>query len=268
MTHWDGQVFRIHWQKFTPTIEIRTNDVVVTKPLFDQKIDWKLGKKYCVGYWKNGYRPCPNNAEISYGSKCKVCKQLDEYFNCMKCNGSKCLNKKKRKACMQDEFYIYLASFDSLLKVGISRPYRLKLRLVEQGADFAAKLTSVEDGMKARRTEQKIVSTLGITDRVNGQQKFNSLFADPNTSLKNLLDGVERLKKAEMLKNDAEIFDLRKFYRLEKLSSIPTFVTGLKNKELSGHVKALKGNLMIIDAENNLLAVNTHELIGRKIKFM
>ena len=268
MTDWDGQIFRIQWQNFNPTIEIREDDGIKSWPLFEQKISWKIGKKYCVGYWKNGYRPCPNNAEISYGSKCKVCKQLDEYFSCVKCDGSKCLNKGKRKMCMNDEFYIYLASFDSLLKVGISRTYRLRLRLIEQGADFGAKIVRIKDGKIARQTEQKIAKTLNIIDRVNGQQKFNNLFADPNLSLKNLSDGIERLKKIGMLKNDAEIFDLRKFYHLEKISAIPKFITKLENKTLNGKIVSLKGNLMIVETDDDFIAVNTHELLGRKIKFI
>lgn len=263
----EGQIFRIHWQNsFNPQMDIRTDKKIESVPLFDEKIDWTLGEKYCIGYWKNKYHECPTNSKISYGSKCKTCKELDEYFKCVQCDGSKCLNAMKRESCRKDNFFIYLVAFNSLLKVGITRNFRFRLRVIEQGADFAAKICSITDGRKARKIEQEISKSLMITDRVRGNQKLNHLFSDPNLSLEKINKSIEKLRENKFtILNNPEIYDLRKYYKLENIDSMPMMLNNLKDKNLKGKIISLKGNILVLKNSENY-AVNTHDLIGRKIQ--
>ncbi|RLI97617.1 MAG: hypothetical protein DRO96_00010 [Candidatus Aenigmatarchaeota archaeon] len=264
-----GQVFRIFWENMEPFMQVRINgntkDIKTIKLFDNTELSWKIGKKYCTGYWKNGYRPCPKNAEISRGSKCQICMQLDEYFRCVKCDGSVCLNTNARRQCMSDEFFLYLVSFNSLLKVGISRTFRLKTRLVEQGADFGAKLMKIKDGKKARKIEQEVSKKLGIVDRVNGSEKFEHLFGDPNKSLKKITRCVEKLKAFGYVISP-EIYDLRRYYKLDKVREVPVLLKNLEGKQIHGKVIAIKGNIMILRDKNKYIALNTHDLIGRKVE--
>lgn len=265
-----GQVFRVFWQDFKPVMQIRANgnstDIRTIKLFDDAQISWKVGDKYCTGYWKNGYRSCPKNKKIDYGSKCKTCMQLDEYFRCIRCDGSNCLNPNARRQCMEDVFFLYLASFNSLLKVGISRMFRLKTRLVEQGADFGAKLLKIKDGKKARKIEQELSHKLNVVDRVNGSQKFEHLFGDPNTSLKKITSSIQKLN-ALGYEINPEIYDLRSYYRLDRVSNEPVFIDNARGKTIKGKVVALKGNILILETDKGgNIALNTHDLIGRKFK--
>ncbi|MFC2143080.1 DUF2797 domain-containing protein [Candidatus Aenigmatarchaeota archaeon] len=229
------QIIKYRWEKWRPLFIIRDDGKLTKLDLLNNDISFKLGKKRCIGYYKSGkYRPCPDNVEIESGWSCNDCVKKDDFFMCVKCDGSGCINEKQRKSCKKNKYFIYLASFDSILKVGISYEFRLLERFVEQGADMAAKIAVVKDGKEARQIEQRIKKYLNITDRVRGESK--NIFGDPNKSIVNILDSIDKLMKAGFDLIEPEIFDLRRYYNLQNITKHPSLLTIKDDIKLIGNV--------------------------------
>lgn len=225
--------------------------------LFDQKLDIKLGKKSCTGSVINGvHRSC---SVVTEEWKCTSCMEKDDYFSCISCRGE-CMNPKQRMSCMKNIYNIYLACFGEHVKVGISIGFRLRERLIEQGADFAAKIMTMKDGKVVRKHENMIRSIAGIEDRIHGNDKMKNIVIDPNTTLKKLtsvLDSVS--KKIEI--HEPEIYDFRSFYRLNELMQNPAAIDPTSGMHISGNVIGAKGNIIVLN-NGGYKAVNAHRLIG------
>lgn len=261
------QIVKFSWDKWEPNIFLFEKGRFKKIPLFYRNLDIKIGERLCTGYWKNNkYFPCPEKRQVKNEIKCYECQQNDEFFRCIKCSGN-CINENQRENCIKSTYNVYLAVFDSLLKVGISVNFRLLQRLVEQGADFGVKLIELKDGLVVRRLEQNIKKELNITDRVNGFEKHKNLFSDPNISTKKIIDVYTKItQKFESYLTKPEIYDLRKYYKLNNVFSSPKLSTIGTGSEISGKIVAAKGNILILK-NNGYIAINAHELIGRKIEF-
>lgn len=237
--------------------------------LVGEAINFSVGEKHCIGYFAGGkYSPCPSRALIDSGWNCSACRISDDFFMCMRCDGSECINKKQRLGCEQDVYYIYLAAFDSIIKVGISREQRLVERLVEQGADFGAKVARVKDGKDVRSIEQKIKRELGIVDLVRGELKQRMIFCDPNRCISKLFHAMSALRAngfAQYLV-PAEIYDLRSYYGLQNVYYNPQPVKVQAGMQLSGDVAAVKGPIIVLKEGSRLYSVNAHDLIGSDVE--
>lgn len=233
--------------------------------LFNSEIHATIGEKRCTGFFLDG-RHSECGERIDYGSQCNSCVLKDRFSLCFRCTGEKCINEKRRDACKEEHYMIYLAAFNSILKVGISFERRFIERLVEQGADFGAIVGRVKDGLVVRQIEQRIASALGITDRVKGDEKKRMLFCNPNVAMQNITQAIKKLRSefAQYL-IQPQIFDLRRYYRLHNVFLEPKAMTVEENTELKGHVVAAKGNIMVIE-NGEFSAVNAHELLGRDIE--
>ncbi|MEM7827932.1 MAG: DUF2797 domain-containing protein [Candidatus Aenigmatarchaeota archaeon] len=264
-------ITNFRWKKvekdiFDPELLIRDKEKIKTIPLLNMDIKFLIGNRFCVGYSKNGNMfPCPKNNMVVKGYQCETCKQMDENLPCMKCTGI-CKNLIKRKECMDTEYFIYLAVFGPLLKVGISRGSRLKHRLIEQGADFGVKIAQIRDGRLARVYEQKIKNCLDIVDRIKGNKKYENLNSDPSLSIRKIYQAINKLKSSEFstILCFPEIYDLRAYYNL--VDAIPEFMkieTGLK---IIGRIVSVKGNLIVVKNVERHACFNAHELIGREIR--
>ncbi len=257
------QIIKYKWEKWKPVFIL---DNLRRINLIGNKISIKLGKKYCIGYWIGGkHYSCPKKLQTDE-LFCDECRKKDDYFSCIKCSGSVCFNKSKRQECMQNEYYVYLAAFDSFLKVGISYKYRLLERLVEQGADFGVRVMLVKDGKDVRRLEQKIKSILNITDRVNGYQKSRLIFSDPNKSVKSIIKAIEKLNQNNIKVEEPIIYDLRHYYRLENVLKPPKLMAVEQGLKLQGKVVAAKGNIIILENEDKFFAINSHKMLGYEVK--
>lgn len=210
---------------------------------------------------------CPNNAQTEKGYYCNDCRLRDDFFLCVQCDGSECINKKRREECKKENYYLYLAAFDSLVKVGISMEFRVMERFVEQGADMAAKAGVVTDGKLARSLEQDVKRSLGIADRVTGDRKHDLIFGSPNRAAASLFDAISRLKETAFAPYMIypEIHDLRKHYRLSTVHSRPEKFVVKEGSALSGRVVAAKGNIIVIE-NSGFFSVNAHDLIGREME--
>ncbi len=259
------QVIKYRWENWEPTLICSNGSGFSRIKLMNSEINLRVGEKRCIGFFKEGmHRACPNNARLAYGWHCNSCRLEDDFFTCIQCDGSSCINEDRRSECMKESYYIYLAAFDSVLKVGVSQSHRIIERLVEQGADFGAKVAEVTDGKAVRVMEQKIKNYLGITDRLKGSEKQKMIFCNPDTAALNMQKAIKKL----VANGDAgrvEIYDLRKHYNLQNVILNPRKADITDGMEISGKVVAAKGNVLIFSHGYSFFSVNAHDMIGREL---
>lgn len=258
------QVIRYKWDKFEPFLIVSGMEKI---RLFDYDLHAIVGQKQCTGFFHDGrHVGCKDKIALDYGSQCNGCALRDSFSMCIRCTGEKCINEKRRDECKEEQYYIYLAAFNSILKVGISLDRRFIERLVEQGADFGAVVGRVKDGLAVRQVEQRIAAALGITDRVRGDEKKRMLFCNPNTATANISQAIKKLRQEfpEYL-IPPQIFDLRRHYRLHNVLFDPKGLSISDEMLLKGSVVAAKGNIIVLQ-NGGFSSVNAHELLGREIE--
>lgn len=259
------QVIKYKWEGFEPRLEIRGEG---KKALFGQLLDFRIGKRFCTGFYKNGRNvECPSQSAVENGWKCSGCMLKDQFFMCMKCSGSECINVERREDCRAEMYFIYLAAFGNIIKVGVSYERRILERLVEQGADFGAKIAYVKDGMLARKIEQEIKEHLGITDRMRGREKNSLMMSDPNIEVANLMSSVKKLRNNGFNQHliEPRIYDLRGYYRILDVDRTPRFMEIEEGKTVFGKVVAAKGNIIILENGGELVSFNAHDIMGRVV---
>jgi len=263
------QIIKYSWDSRKPVISVMDDGKKRKIPLLGENISFDLGEKKCIGHFKKGKLvPCPNKKTINYGRHCNRCSMEDDFFLCMRCTGEECINEKQRNSCKENKYFIYIALFNSLSKVGISFDRRIMERLIEQGADFGAKIALIQDGKLVREIEQKISKELKIRDRVQGIQKHKNLFCNPNNSIKQLVSIISSLRSNGFSKYliHPEIYDLREFYHLDNVHKEPEYKEVETGMRLEGNVVAAKGNIIILQKNNEFYTINAHRLIGREIR--
>lgn len=256
-------IIKYKWDKFEPFLVV--NPGMEKIRLFNSALDVIIGEKRCTGSFI-GTRHVECSQKLDFGSQCNSCVLKDRFALCFRCTGDECINEKRRSDCKGEQYFIYLAAFHSILKVGISIEMRFLERLVEQGADFGAIVGRVKDGLVVRKIEQRIASTLGITDRVRGEEKARMLFCNPNIAIENITAAIKNLrtKFSEHLISP-QIFDLRSYYMLHKVPVNPRKLPICEKTELKGNVVAAKGNIIVLE-NDGFSAFNAHELLGREIE--
>ncbi len=260
------QIIKYKWENWRPHFILRDEDALEKLALLGSDVSFHIGKKLCTGFVRDGkHSPCKNRRETE--DMCNECKLEDEYFFCIRCDGSECINRKKRDECKKNYYYIYLAAFGPLLKVGVSHEFRLLERLVEQGADFGAKIARVQDGKLVRAMEQEIKKEIKIADRITGEQKFSTLFGNPNVAVANIYRAISLLKTNGFAKHlsGPEVYDLREYYNLQNVMSQPQEMAVQEGLDIAGRVVSAKGNLIILQKEKMFFSVNAHRLVGREI---
>ncbi len=259
------QVIKYKWEGLEPYLEIRGEG---KKALFGQTLDFRIGKKFCTGFSRNGKSAeCPWQRTVEDGWKCGECMLNDQFFMCIRCSGKECINPKRRNECRNEMYFVYLAAFGSVIKVGVSHEYRIMERLVEQGADFGAKIAYARDGMLVRKLEQEIKEHLGVTDRLRGKEKNNFILSDPNMEVANIMASVKRLRNNGFNQHliEPRIYDLRGHYRIFDLDGSPRFMEIGEGGDVRGKVVAVKGNLVILKNDGELVSFNAHDIMGREL---
>ncbi len=267
------QIFKYKWGtqglSGEPFLFAREGKEITKMELFDKELSLTFGKRYCVGYTKNGkHFECPNKRTVDTEKMCRECGINDDFFLCMKCDGSDCGNEPQRKSCEKNKYYIYLAAFNTMLKVGISYEHRVLERLIEQGADMGAKIGFIQDGKEARLVEQKIRKELKIHDRISGVQKQNMLFGNINAAAINIFGAFTKLRGNDFLLKSPEIYNLQSIYRIKEVKEKPKQLEVKDGLDLKGKVVAAKGNIIILKNGPELFSVNAHRLVGCEIKYI
>ena len=264
------QIVKYKWDlaENGPSLILKEKNGLDSIMLFEKDIAFRTGERRCIGFFCGGrHFECPDNRIVDGDYCCNECRIRDDFSMCIRCDGSFCSNEKNRRECERNNYFVYLAAFDSLLKVGISFERRLQERLVEQGADFGAKVALIRDGQRVRLLEQQIRKTLGIADRVRGKDKRSKLFGNPNVSASAIYKSIILLRKnfSEFMV-PPEIYDLRKYYNLQNVLSNPEHIDIKEGTELKGRVVAAKGNIMVMQNSNGFFSVNAHDMIGREVE--
>jgi hypothetical protein len=166
---------------------------------------------------------------------------------------------------MKSNYWIYLTAFDGQLKVGISLERRFFERMIEQGADLGCRLAIVQDGGYARWLEQKVARYLGLPDKIDGAFKQARLFGDPNVSIRNIASSVTKLMDSDMLELKPEIFDFRKYYRLDGVGIKPRSVGLMPGVRLVGDVVAAKGHIVVMNTAAGVISFDARRLIGYEV---
>lgn len=175
-----------YWDKFEPGLvcydTVRGKDVELDL----DSVDLVVGKrKRCVGQFTDqGYKPCPSKASVTKFAQCDEC--AGEVFitdqECIfnpKCEGEKC----ERNELCKRQHVLYLAFYNTMVKVGMSSTRRVGRRLVEQGADAFALIGTFPNRYKAREAEKVVSADLRLPQWIR-QQTILSNFSRPVDTLR------------------------------------------------------------------------------------
>lgn len=201
------------------------------------ELAYTLGERHCAGVLDDGEHIACDHDDAPY------CDQHSHVWVCARCTGD-CL--KDEMDCFEDHA-VYLAAFaPETFKVGVTREWRLETRLLEQGADRAAHIRTVDDGRAARRIEAGIAER--IPDRVRVPTKRAGLHRSvEDDAWRSLLDEFDPI----------ETFDFD--YGLS-VSGQPMAET-----MAAGTVRGVKGRLLVLDRGGSTYAVDMRSLVGHEV---
>nr|WP_245188659.1 DUF2797 domain-containing protein [Halarchaeum rubridurum] len=216
------------------------DDGAVTRVALDPGRDlaYALGERRCAGtVTDDGHVACAN-ADAPY------CPQHTSTWVCAKCRGD-CL---KAEMDCHEAHALYLAGFaPDVVKVGVTRAWRLETRLREQGADRAAHLDTVENGRIAREREAGLAGR--FPDRVRVPTKVDGLAAAMD-------EGAWRDALADFDPLDTYAFD----YGLA-LDSRP-----VPEVLASGTVVGARGRVLCLERAGTVYAVDLRDLVGHEVR--
>jgi hypothetical protein len=204
----------------------------------ETKLSYALGERRCAGVVDGDRHHACVNDDAPY------CDAHTRTWVCARCTGT-CL--KDEMDCF-DDHAVYLAAFaPSTFKVGVTKHYRLRTRLREQGADRAAHVHTVSNGRIARELEAEIADE--VPDRVGVPTKIEG-FADrvDTDAWTALLAGFDPIETFE--------FD----YGLD-LEHRPLTTTCA-----SGAVRGVKGRVLVLDRGETAYAVDCRDLVGHVVR--
>ncbi|MFC6988260.1 DUF2797 domain-containing protein [Haloplanus sp. GCM10025708] len=203
-------------------------------------LDYRLGERRCAGTIHEGRHVACDAPDAPY------CRDHRRTWVCARCTGT-CL---KDEMDCDEEHAVYLAAFaPDVVKVGVTRLWRLETRLREQGADRAAHVRTVADGRIAREIEAGLAADFDITDRVRVPVKRRGLHRSVDEAAWNsALDSFDPI--------DAFAFD----YGLD-LSERPIAET-----LATGTVRGTKGRLLVLETGGTTYAVDVRDLVGYDVE--
>ena len=257
--------FRV-WREGTDNI-----DFVPITP--GKHINWSFrGPKRCVGNIDSTGKlvKCPEEAIIlRQGTRCGPCSAIDFYDPCIRCDGRTCGATEARKIqCDNSDYVVYVVVFnDSTLKVGVSSKNRVRLRWIEQGADFGGIVETITGGRKARRREDRIGKRPNVTKVVRGERKVKSLqdtldIKAAQSIVDDFIVGIESIE----LGATVEIEDLSNLYSLPTLEMKPTpwrkRSDPIDQRPLVGDVVGMKGSLLVTSIGNSYTVTDLKQVIG------
>ncbi|RDE15464.1 MAG: hypothetical protein C4K48_03845 [Candidatus Thorarchaeota archaeon] len=241
-----------------------------------KQLSWLLrGPKRCTGRINATGRleRCPKNSVIlSSGQKCGSCQAVNLVDPCIRCSGHRCAaHETRRLQCDRSTYVVYAVLFnDQTLKVGVSSKGRALTRWVEQGADYACVLRELEGGRNARRIEDRISRSYGITKQVRSERKTRALLDRLSISeARSILDDL--MTSTDLLDIDQELGlqDLSGYYTLGELAFQPVSwrkrSDPVDGRAIVGENLGLKGSLMVTSAGTSLTAVDLRQIIGYTI---
>ncbi|WP_368411759.1 DUF2797 domain-containing protein [Haladaptatus halobius] len=221
-----------------PTLLVSDSSLVREELLSGTELEYTLGDRHCAGTFDGStHIPCARPGT-------PYCDVHTSTWVCARCTGT-CL---KDEMDCHEEHAVYLAAFaPATFKVGVTREWRLRTRLREQGADRAAHLQTVKDGRIARELEAEIAET--FTDRVRVPAKVRNLHRTVDESA--WLDALS-------------LFDPLDTFAFEygfELSSAP-----VRETLASGTVVGTQGRVLVLERAGTAYATDMRDLVGYELK--
>jgi hypothetical protein len=199
-----------------------------------------LGKRGCAGRWE-GDRYLPCGSEVApYCGRCGAA-AVDA---CVMCRGE-C--RKPEKTCLE-EHSVYLAAFaPDLIKVGVSRAWRLEARLREQGADAGFEVALLPDGEAARKMERSL----------------SARFPDRATFEDKILPGPVADRAVKEVRDSFGVIREMRFSHFSREPWMkPIVIRPGEGTAISGRVFGIKGQALVLEKLDTLYAVNLDGLVG------
>jgi hypothetical protein len=251
-----------------------SEDTPMFTPLVaDSHLSWTVeGPRRCIGSRDSAGKEirCPERRVVPPDVvRCGPCSAMDQLDPCIRCSGSNCGASDDRKnRCQNSQYAVYLAVFkDQTLKVGVSTLGRVKIRWLEQGADFAGVISTVHGGMSARRSEESIGRLNGITKQVRGERKASTFTQSLDLSTADNL-AHSFLESNGILPSESSfaLEDLSPYYGLSEIDTQP-MPWRLSNasrspQHLVGDVLGVKGSLLVTTTGSALAVTDVKQLIG------
>lgn len=255
-----------HWDEFEPHMLCYDTSEHEQCELDIEDIRFRVSKsKRCVGYWdeEGEYFPCPRDAPVTKFAQCPECS--GEFFlpdqECLfepKCDGELC----GLDFCAR-EHLLYVAFYDTRMKIGMSSTRRVDKRLIEQGADAYSIIGKYPGRRKARTAEKEISGRLGIPQFYRQEVLLRNL-ARPldKQGIKGRHEGL-RITLGEAYGLDPAPLRWLENYPIElPLESIPRLESS--SGEHSGDYVGVKGKWVIFE-DRCLKALNLSDFPGRFI---
>jgi len=239
-------------------------------------VSWAIdGPKKCIGSRDptGAHIRCPEQSIVSANrQRCGPCSATDQMGPCIRCRGTACDASESRiSRCQNSEYAVYLAVFkDRTLKVGVSTLSRVKIRWLEQGADFAGVVSTTHGGMSARKIEDYLGHMTGITKQVRGERKASGLVQQLDIEQAHSI-AKEFLASNNMTSSDSSftLEDLSGYYGLSDVDTQPRpwrFSLALRScQHLVGDVVGVKGSLLVTRTGSAFMATNLKQLIGYSV---
>ena len=198
-----------------------------------------LGERRCAGTVHEGDHVACDAPDAPY------CDDHSGVWVCARCTGT----------CLKDEMdchethAMYLAAFaPDVLKVGVTREWRLGTRLREQGADRAAHIRTFPNGRIAREVESELAAGDDLVDRVRVPTKLDGFGrAVDQAAWAALLDRFDPIER----------FDVDYGLDLDERPVAETMAAGT--------VRGWKGRVLVLDRGGSTYAVDARDLVGYEL---
>jgi len=255
-----------HWDEFEPHLLCYDKSERELSELDIEDVRFRVSRsKRCVGYWddKGEYFPCPKDAPVTRFSQCQECS--GEFFlpdqECLfepKCDGELC----GLEFCSR-EHLLYVAFYDTRMKIGMSSTRRVEKRLIEQGADAYSIIGKFPGRRRARTAEKEISERLGIPQFYRQEILLRNLSRPLDIEgIKGRLEGL-RITLGEAYGMAPEPIRWLKSYPIGlPLKGVPRLQSS--SGEHTGKYVGIKGKWVIF-YDRGLKALNLSDFPGRFI---
>jgi hypothetical protein len=253
-----------HWEEFEPHLVCHDSaDDGICEFDLDEVSFTVSRKKTCVGYFDSDdkYIKCPSLAAVTRFQQCEACsgESFIPHQECVfepRCDGEIC----NIEFCKR-EHVLYIAFYDTRMKIGMSSTRRVERRLIEQGADAFSIIGAYPTRKRAREAEKTISSRL----RIPQSHKQETLLRNLSKPLDH--NGIEGRQEALRI-TLGEAFHLKP-EPLRWLDRYPIELPLKQTPELldpwgkhRGNLVGIKGKWMIYESRG-LKAVSLSELPSR-----
>jgi hypothetical protein len=188
---------------------------------------------------------------------------------CLACTGAQCSSLKKAAAlCNVTPTSVYLVTFGSEIKVGVSIRERIIKRWVEQGADWGVEVGFGPNGSIARLIEDEVSQSIGISKLARLAKKLESIGrTEPEPPelgrLASRCFDLASSKYPDFRQGDTGPIDLQPRYNL-KISRTPAKFDVSRAGQIKGEFLGMKGPIFMFQSEIPY-AVDFRALRGRLV---